>query len=545
MTVQAPHYVPAQRGACVSADILGLTALATHVQGGDGKSLCNPDKFVEPVACAPGVAVELQDGGVGTVDAGPEVLGVDPGAPHTGKPEVEALGKASRVGSIRQFDARLYSTQVGQSSNPVIIEVQRLWVATLVRAQLLERHLKERHRWPPELTHHYERSLCPASIVVGGVLPHQAETPKVQKVRRQQAKSNQHSNLQGMKRAQKGGHRSEPRPRIGHHPTILDVARAAGVSKSTVSNVMHRSGRFTAETESQVLDAIQKLGFRPNVLARQLVQQRTTTLGVMVGALDNPFYAEMAMQIERESAAHGFHTMFCNTYGDAPAEIWALESYLDYRVAGILFVSNPSEPKRARQLIERRVPTVFVTCESEWGDVVRCDDEEGGLMATQHLVSLGHRRIAYFSDPIDDAANQDRQRGYAKVMRKAALQSSVVRWDRKSAGVADTTVSETVRHGATAIFTTDDYGAIELVDAADRLGINIPRQLSVIGFDDLIMSGLGRIGLTTIRQPKMRLAQVAVSALVDRIKGQVKGPPVRHVVPVELIVRGSTAKANG
>jgi DNA-binding LacI/PurR family transcriptional regulator len=339
-----------------------------------------------------------------------------------------------------------------------------------------------------------------------------------------------------------GRNRPKPKPRKGRHPTILDVAKAAGVSKTTVSNVMHSSGRFTPETESQVLEVINRLGFRPNVLARQLVQQQTTTVGVVVGALDNPFYAEMAMQIEREAASRGFHAMFCNTEGDEDAELWGLESFLDYRVAGILFAWHPTEWKKAQSLVEGRIPTVFVTCDSDWGDVVRCDDKTGGRLATQHLLAQGHQRVAYFADPVDDAANRDRRRGYMSVMNAAGLRPTVVEWNRHQGSARDGQVEEAVESGVTAIFATDDYGAIELLDAADRLGVRIPHQLSVVGFDDLIMSGLGRIALTTVRQPKRQLAQVAVSDLIERINGDMDAAPVRHVVPVELVVRDSTSR---
>src|SRR5437870_4675402 len=233
------------------------------------------------------------------------------------------------------------------------------------------------------------------------------------------------------------GRRPKPKPRKGQHPTILDVAKAAGVSKTTVSNVMHRSGRFTPETETHVLNAIHRLGFLQNALDRHLVQQKTTTVGVVVGALDNPFYAEMAMQIEREAASRGFHAMFCNTQGDEEAELWGLESYLDYRAAGIVFAWHPVEWKRARSLIDGRIPTVFVACDSDWGDVVRCDDKAGGGLATQHLVDLGHRRIAYFADPVDDAANRDRRHGYLELMEISGLGPMVVEWDRSDTSVRD------------------------------------------------------------------------------------------------------------
>jgi len=304
---------------------------------------------------------------------------------------------------------------------------------------------------------------------------------------------------------------------------------------------MHGSGRFTPETAAQVRAAIDRLGFRPNVLARQLVQQRSTTVGVVVGALDNPIYAELVMQFELEAAKHGFHAMFCNTQGDENAELAGLGSYLDYRSAGVLFVSHPPGWIKARQMIEGRIPAVFVTCDSDWGDVVRCDDETGGRIAAEHLIGLGHRRLAYFGDTVDDASNRDRRHGFEHVVRTAGLTPTVVTWNRYRAFDRDRQAQEAIADGITAIFTTDDYGAIELLEAADRLHVDVPADLSIVGFDDVIMSGLGRIGLTTVRQPKRLLAETALVTLIERIKRGPDSPPIRQTVPVELVIRASTA----
>ena len=126
---------------------------------------------------------------------------------------------------------------------------------------------------------------------------------------------------------------------VGKPPTILDVARRAGVSKSTVSNVIRGIRSITPETQLKVTKAIEELGYRPNILARQMVHQRTTIFGVVVGDLANPFYAEMAKQIERSAAARGYRVMFCNTQGEETAEMAGLEGLLEQRVAGIIFLA--------------------------------------------------------------------------------------------------------------------------------------------------------------------------------------------------------------
>ena len=164
---------------------------------------------------------------------------------------------------------------------------------------------------------------------------------------------------------------------VGKPPTILDVASRAGVSKSTVSNVIRGIRSISPKTQLKVTRAIAELGYHPNILARQMVHQRTTIFGVVVGDLANPFYAEMAKQIERSAAARGYRVMFCNTQGEEAAEIASLEGLLEQRVAGIIFLAYAGNSARSRTLLEDRVPAVFVTCSAEWGDVVCGDDERG------------------------------------------------------------------------------------------------------------------------------------------------------------------------
>lgn len=334
------------------------------------------------------------------------------------------------------------------------------------------------------------------------------------------------------------------------HATIFDVARAAGVSKSTVSNVIRGAEGVAPLTRIRVQEAIERLGYRPNVLARELVQQRTTTMGVMVGDLSNPFYAEMAKQIERAAAGRGFRAMFCNTQGDEETEMSGLESLMEYRAAGVLFLSHPVDREGARGIVEGRAPVVFVTCTADWGDVVTADDKAGAEMATKHLVDLGHNRIAYFADPIvEDAADRARQAGYRHAMESAGLTSTVFHWERPPGEVLrdarDKQVESILRSGTTAVFSSNDYGAIELLECADRLGVRVPQELSIVGFDDVVMSGLARINLTTVRQPQDLLAGLAVQILADRVEGLLLGPAQRRTLSLELIVRGSTAAPAG
>src|SRR3954452_14881410 len=188
---------------------------------------------------------------------------------------------------------------------------------------------------------------------------------------------------------------SQPKP-----PTILDVARRAGVSKSTVSNVVRGLKAIAPETRSRVSAAIRELGYRPNVLARQLVQQRTTIFGVIVGDFANPFHAEMVKEVEHHADRHGYRTMFVNTREEESAELLAIESLLDHRVAGLIFLAYPGASERVRALVEGRVPSGVLTRRADWGDIVAGNDRAAAAMATRYLIDLGHRSIAYLADPI-------------------------------------------------------------------------------------------------------------------------------------------------
>lgn len=326
--------------------------------------------------------------------------------------------------------------------------------------------------------------------------------------------------------------------------TIVDVANFAGVSKSTVSNVIRGTGITAPATIARVRQAIEKLGYRPNILARNLVQGRTDVLGVVVGDLSNPFFSEMAKLIEYHSANHGYRVMFCDAQSEERAGYGGLKGLFDYRVAGLIFLAF-NDDASMELLHKSQIPAVFVTCTSTRGDVVTADDVRGGILATDHLIELGHRRIAYAADPsIEDAADKARQEGYLTVMRKMNLPPTIFHWQRSGRHVTrESDINKLLRgpDRITAIFSSNDLGAIELLDWADKLEIPVPRKLSIVGFDNITLAGLRRINLTTVAQPKEILCKTALQTLNDRIRGRLSGGFQRQVVDCWLIVRGTTA----
>jgi DNA-binding LacI/PurR family transcriptional regulator len=348
---------------------------------------------------------------------------------------------------------------------------------------------------------------------------------------------------------QRGGTRSGPSRRAAKAPTIFDVAAAAGVSKSTVSNVVRGTEEVAAKTRSRVLEAIERLDYKPNAIARQFVRQRTTILASLVGDLRIPLYAELAQATERAAFRSGYSTILSSI--DAADEHAAprIEALLEQRVAGIVCIAQSSRsPEFDSALRRAQIPAVFLGVSEEWSDSVSPHDAKGGRLATEHLVSLGHRRIAYVRTPlVADSADRARHAGYRSAMRAADLPAMPpIHWEPGADQVRiarqgqDLDAALQDLDGPTALFVSNDSAAVSLVELCEARGRSVPRDVSIVGFDDIGLAALHRISLTTIAQPCEYQADQAVELLLERIENP--GLPTRRVsAPVELRVRGSTA----
>jgi DNA-binding LacI/PurR family transcriptional regulator len=340
-----------------------------------------------------------------------------------------------------------------------------------------------------------------------------------------------------------------PAPAARKPPTILDVAAEAGVSKSTVSNVVRGVAEIAPDTRVRVLQAIERLRYRPSGIARQFVQQRSTMLGVLLDDLSNPNNAQLAQGVERAAFGSGYTTMFCNIEGSSEGAMSGVEVLLSQRVAGIIMLASIEQGSAAYDALrDVGLPTVFVGLTGMWGDSVGPRDAEGARLATGHLLDLGHRRIAYVRTPlVERSGDQARSSGYRETMRRRGLRPlSTFIWEPGSAAVRIDNRHVALERALsspdapTAFFVSNDIGAIGLIDACEAIGLRVPADVSVAGFDDITIAGLKRIALTTVSQPLMLQAERAVALLLERIERPLLAP--RHVrVPVELRIRASTA----
>lgn len=325
-------------------------------------------------------------------------------------------------------------------------------------------------------------------------------------------------------------------------PTILDVAERAGVSKSLVSLVMREPDRVSDGNRQAVLEAAEELGYRPNAVARSLVQQRTKVIGVVVSDLHNPFFADVADGVESAANDAGYRAMLSSGYLDPKREWASIDTMLDLRVDALIVMGTMMETTEiARVASSLPVTLVGRHTASTVLDSVGVDDAVGAQEAVEYLIGLGHSEIVHIH--AGTAAGAPRRReGYETAMKNSGLDKHirVVRGDFTEAGGAKA-MSEILDSGdiPTAVFAPNDYSALGAMQVIDSAGLDIPREISLFGYDNLSISGLPRIGLTTVGQPRATLGEEAVHLVLERLdEGR---DVVRHmVVPPYLVIRNTT-----
>jgi DNA-binding LacI/PurR family transcriptional regulator len=340
--------------------------------------------------------------------------------------------------------------------------------------------------------------------------------------------------------------------------TIYDVAKAAGVTAATVSYVLSGKRPVSKATRERVMRYVQELGYRPNQIARSLIKQRTKTIGLVVPNIGNPFYAEMAEAAERITYAAGFRIFVTNTYRDEHLAQNLLDDLLSRRVDGIIVASEISS--LAEETIQSLNATSTITLplvlclwegnEPSFAPAVRFDFCTAGRQAAEHLLNLGHRRIGIVVDAISsDGVTLETIRHFARL---AGFQQALIQrgypLDQSLLGIGSSSL-ESGKKAAyrllqlpvppTAIFATNDLMALGVMSAAWELGIHVPHQLSIVGFDDIGLVAYSTPPLTTVIMRSSTVMEQALDLLFRMIEGkQVASPPILQPT---LVVRGSTA----
>lgn len=335
---------------------------------------------------------------------------------------------------------------------------------------------------------------------------------------------------------------SESKPR--RRPTIRDVARKAGVSKSLVSMVIRGEEKVSATSRKAVLEAAAELGYRPNLMARSLVQRRTRIVGVMVSDLSNPFFGVVVSGIQQQAAELGYRVLFATGDRQHEREMEAIENLLELWVDGLI-LAGPRIDQDSIGRIGRSVPVVVLhrpTPKTSSADSVTNDDRAGADIAVNHCHSLGHERIAHI-DGGTGAGAQERREGYEHSMHRLGLAEHIVLVSggyTEPRGYQGAQELLSRRPLPTALFAANDLCAIGAINAFEEAGLGIPSDISVIGYDNTSLAALRHVSLTSIHQPSAEMGQMAVDRLFERIdKGRTES---RHeVVSPSLVIRNTTA----
>ena len=331
--------------------------------------------------------------------------------------------------------------------------------------------------------------------------------------------------------------------------TILEVAESARVSYATVSHVINNTRLVSQETRERVLEAMAALNYRPNALARSLRQGKSNTIGLVLPDSANPFFAEISRSIEDEAFKKGYSVFLCNTELDTQRELLYVDVLSKNQVDGIIFVATGDQADSLDFLLRQSMPVVMIDRDvpNVEVDAVLTDNQLGGFLATRHLIELGHKHIACIAGPSNITPSAERIIGYRKALEQAGLsydENLVLRGDyHAQSGMEITHSILLMTPRPTAIFALNDLMALGALRAAAEAGYSVPRDLAVVGYDNLELTRFTNPPLTTISQPKKEVGAQAVNLLVDRIS-QKSRPPSRLVLAPELIIRRSTKEVD-
>ncbi|RKP44228.1 LacI family DNA-binding transcriptional regulator [Pararobbsia silviterrae] len=327
--------------------------------------------------------------------------------------------------------------------------------------------------------------------------------------------------------------------------TIKDVAARAGVSFTTVSHVVNNTRPVSSEVRTKVEAAIRELNFVPSAVARSLKARTTSTIGVVVPNNTNPYFAEMSRGIENYCERRGYCVILGNSDDEPEKQRKYLRVMLERRIDGLIVASAGDENTLADALGRASLPVVIVDREVPGveADLVQIDHEQGAYMAAHHLIELGHRRIACISGPAQMVVSEARFRGFRRALEEQGLAvdaHQVIASDYTSHGGYEAAVALLGGGRPSAIFATNDMMALGVLRAAAERGLSVPRDLSVIGFDDIELSRYFYPALTTVGQSIVMLGERAAQTLIERVTKSVEADPQRLIIAPELKIREST-----
>ncbi len=328
--------------------------------------------------------------------------------------------------------------------------------------------------------------------------------------------------------------------------TVTDVAQLAGVSVATVSRILNGTAQVTADKRAAVEDAIRKLQFRPNLSARSLRSGSTQTIGILTQEFESPYFIAGTKGVERGLEGSGYAPLVVPGHWNPQEELDRARLLMARRVDAIVILGGTLSD--AQLLDMARQQPIAVTGRQLQGPQLcafHADQVAGGLLATRHLIELGHRAIAHIAGPADHPDAIERKEGFLAAHREANLTVDprlIVAGDYLERG-GERAAGQLLAQGVpfSAIFCANDLTLWGARLALHRQGVRVPEDCSLVGFDDIPASSYMTPPVTSVRQPIHRMGQLAAEALLGCLRGEPMGAP--QMLPLELVVRGTTTAA--
>ena len=328
-------------------------------------------------------------------------------------------------------------------------------------------------------------------------------------------------------------------------PTIRDVSEMAGVSPTTVSRVLNQKMIVRKETEERVWAAVETLGYRPNASARALSTRQTSSIGIVVRDICDPFFPPIVHGVTYVANANGYSSFLCNLSTE-PDTAFYLQLVREKRVDGIIIATSHIPDEQVLLVLNEGAPLVLVNREMDGVVSVCTDNEQGGWDATRHLIDLGHRNIAYVGVPSYVQSGIPRRIGYERALREHTipLNPNLLFEEENSADGGYRAAMDLLssREKASAVFVYDDVMAIGAIRALEEMGLRVPNDMSVVGYDDIPLASHITPPLTTVRQAKDVMGIRAMQLLVALMQGEELAESQVLLQP-ELIERSSSSVA--
>ncbi|MQY11773.1 Ribose operon repressor [Streptomyces sp. RB5] len=335
---------------------------------------------------------------------------------------------------------------------------------------------------------------------------------------------------------------------MGRMVGIKDVARDAGVSVGTVSNVINRPDTVAAATRERVQAAIERLGYVRSESARQLRAGRSRIMALLVLDMTNPFFVDVAAGAERAAREAGLGVMVCNSAQSPEEEAAYLGLFAEQRVRGVLVTPADATGATVRSFARHGIPYVFVDRTAAGADAcsVSVDDVRGGTLAVRHLLDAGHREVVYVSGPLQLPQVRDRRTGALAALAEAGLPAgALLRIEAERLDVSAGRDAGARLLGMsprpTAVFCANDLLALGVLQTLYAAGVSVPGDLALVGYDDIEFAAAAVVPLTSVRQPARRMGRLAAELLMEETSGDAAGHEHRTVVlQPELVVRRSS-----